>query len=303
LDPNGPDYRSIAGGANGGPAKLPNTATNSDLKEQFTREYQMFIEKEVMPNLALRGGVSYAQNLDTWQQVPFLIPYSAWNLPRTVYDAGPNVTPSLSNTVGKAVTVYDLDPAYRAAQFSQTRYLNRPRNYSDSFRTYEVTMTKRATGRWNAITSYSVTQNHPFVNGVPTNPNLEYFKLDTSSAWQARVSGSYDLPWHFDVSAQLIVQNGLLGARTSTYNLPNSGSLALRIDDMTKKGPVRDNLNLRIAKVLRMGKHRYRFSAEILNATNNSSAYAVTLASGQQYGRITTISTPRIARLGMSYTF
>jgi hypothetical protein len=303
LDPNGPDYLSIGGGANGGPAKLPNTAVNPDLKEQFTREYQLFLEKELMPNLAVRAGVSYAQNLNTWQQVPFLIPYSAWNLPRTVYDAGPNVTPSLTNTTGKAITIYDLDPAYRAAQFAQTRYINRPANYSDAFRTYEVTMTKRATGRWNVIASYSVTQNHQFVNGVPTNPNLEYFNLDTSSPWQARVSGSYDLPWHFDVSAQLTVQNGLLGARNSTYNLPNSGSLALRVEDLTKKGPVRENLNLRIARELRTGKQRYRFSAEILNATNNSSPYAATLASGQQYGRITTISTPRVARLGMSYSF
>ncbi|HEV3216318.1 MAG TPA: carboxypeptidase regulatory-like domain-containing protein [Vicinamibacterales bacterium] len=303
LDPNGGDYLSIAGGANGGPAKLPNTAVNPDLKEQFTREYQLFVEKELMPNLAMRAGVSYAQNLNLWQQVPYLIPYGAWNLPRTVYDAGPNVTPSLTNTAGNAITIYDLDPAYRAGQFSQTRYINRPANYADTFRTYEVTMTKRATGRWNAIVSYSVTENHQFVNGVPTNPNLEYFNLDTSAPWQARVSGSYDLPWQFDVSAQLTVQNGLLGARTSTYNLPNSGSLALRVEDMTTKGPARENLNLRIARELRTGKQRYRFSAEILNATNNSSAYAVTLSSGQQYGRITTISTPRVARLGMSFSF
>ena len=44
-------------------------------------------------------------------------------------------------------------------------------------------------------------------------------------------------------------------------------------------------------------------SAEILNATNNSSVYAYTFTAGPSFGRITTISTPFIARLGMTYFF
>ena len=166
-----------------------------------------------------------------------------------------------------------------------------------------MTLTKRATGRWSAIASYSITQNHQFVNGVPTSPNLEFFNLDTSAPWSTRISGSYNLPWHWDVSMQLIVQNGLLGARTATYNLPNSGSLALRVEDVASRGPVRQNLNLRFVREIRAGHQRYRLSAEILNVTNNSSPYTVTLSSGQQFGRITAISTPIVARLGVTYSF
>jgi hypothetical protein len=221
-----------------------------------------------------------------------------------LYDPGPNVTPTLAGTAGTPILVYDLDPAYRGAQFSQTIYTNRPSAYADTFTTYEAALTKRASGRWSAIASYSLTKNHQFVNGVPTTPNLAYFNLDSTSPWSVRVSGSYDLPSHWDVSAQLIVQNGLLGARTATYNLPNSGALALRVDDVTQKGPVRQNLNLRLARELRIGvQQRFRLSAEILNVTNNASPYTVTLSSGQQYGRITAISTPRVARLGVTYSF
>jgi len=303
LDPNGASFLSVSGGSNGGAAKLPNTKLNTDLEEQFTRAYQVFIERELMPTLAVRGGVSYAQNLNTWQQVPNLTPYSAWNVARTVYDPGPNVTPTLTGTVGTPIAVFDLDPAYRGAAFSQTVYRNRPAEFADSFTTYEATLTKRSSGRWSAIASYSVTKNHQFVNGVPTNPNLALHNLDTSAPWSARLSGSYDLPWHWDVSAQLIVQNGLLAARTATYNLPNSGALALRVEDPTSKGPRRQNLNVRIAREFRIAKQRLRFSAEGLNVTNNAAPYAMTLSTGQQYGRITTISTPRIARLGVSYSF
>ena len=102
---------------------------------------------------------------------------------------------------------------------------------------------------------------------------------------------------------QLIVQNGLRGAGTATYNLPNSGSLALRVEDVSTRGPVRQNLNLRFAREMRVGHQRYRLSTEILNVTNNSSPYTMTLSSGQQFGRITAISTPRVARLGVTYSF
>lgn len=304
LDPNGPSFLAVNGGSNGGAAKLPNTALNANLDQQFTRAYQLFVEKELMPNLAVRGGVSYAQNLNTWQQVPNLIPFSAWNVSRTVYDPGPNVTPTLNGTVGTPIQVFDLDPAYRGAQFSQTVYRNRPSDFSDSFTTYEATLTKRSTGRWSAIASYSVTKNNQFVNGVPANPNLALHNLDTSAPWSARISGSYDLPWHWDISAQLIVQNGLLGARTATFNLPNSGSTVLRVEDPSSKGPRRQNLNLRLARDIRLSpQQRIRLSAEVLNVTNNASPYAVTLSTGQQFGRITTISTPRVARLGVTFSF
>ena len=222
---------------------------------------------------------------------------------RTVYDPGPNVTPTLNGTVGTPISIYDLDPAYRGAQFSQTTYSNRPSNFSDNFTTYEATLTKRSTGRWSAIASYSVTKNHQFVNGQPTNPNLALNNLDTNAPWSARLSGSYDLPWHWDVSAQLIVQNGLLAARTATYNLPNSGALALRAEEATPKGPRRQNLNVRFAREIRAAERRLRLSAEILNLNNNASPYAMMVSTGQQYGRTTTISTPRVARLGFTFSF
>ena len=54
---------------------------------------------------------------------------------------------------------------------------------------------------------------------------------------------------------------------------------------------------------MRLGRQRYRLSAEILNVTNNSSPCTVTLSPGQQFGRITALSTPRVARLGVTYSF
>lgn len=304
LDPNGPDFLSITGGSNGGAVKLPNTELNPDLAQQFTRQFQLMFERELAPNLAMRGGLSYAQSVNLWQQNPIQIPYAAWNIPRVVYDAGPSKTPSLTNTVGTPLTIYDLDPAYRGSAFSRTQFVNRSGDYNDHFTSYELTLTKRAVGRWSTIASLSTTKNYRWLNALPTNPNQELFPLDTTRLWQFRLSGSYDLPWKFDLSAQYLVQNGLQGQRTNTYNLPNSGALVVPVEEFgATMGAARPNLNIRVARSFSFGRSSLRASAEVLNATNNSSPYAMTFTSGPAFGRITTISTPRIARFGVTYSF
>ena len=305
LDPNGPDFLSVQGGSNGGAARLPNTEFNPDLKQNFNRSYQVMLERELGPDLGIRGGVSRASNINLWQQIPLQIPYSAWDQRRVVYDAGPTVNPSLTNTTGTPFTIYDVNPAYRGAAFSRTIIVNRPDDRTDTFTSYEVTLTKRATGRWSAIASYVATRNHRWIDGISTNPNMDNFPLDKSLSWQVRLAGSYDLPWAFDISAQYQLQEALLGQRTNNYNLPNSGSLALRVEEFgaSSAESMRGNLNLRLARSFRRGSHNLRLSAEVLNATNDSSAYAYTFTAGPAFGRITTISTPRIARLGVTYAF
>ena len=78
----------------------------------------------------------------------------------------------------------------------------------------------------------------------------------------------------------------------------------LRVEDVAKKGPARQNLNLRLAREIWFSQQqRFRLSAEILNVTNNALPDTVTLSMGHQYGRITAISTPRIARLVVTDSF
>jgi hypothetical protein len=55
--------------------------------------------------------------------------------------------------------------------------------------------------------------------------------------------------------------------------------------------------------IFRAAQRQPRLRAELLNVTNNASPSAMTVSRGQQYGRITTISTPRIARFGFTFSF
>lgn len=320
LNPNGPDFQSLLGGSNGATVKLSNSVLNPNLNEQYSLNYQLFLERELAPGLSARVGYTYIQNRNTWLQIPSAIPFSGWDTPYTVYDGGPTVASCFSTTPGKCpvvgppITIYDMNAAYKGAQFSTTMYTNRTEG--DHYGTIEATVIKRpssGSNKWNVLASYTTTQDHAYINGnngnnaaapIQTNPNQLLFPLDETRVWQARLTGNYKLPLHFDVSGTLNVYNGLNGQRTGVFVLPNAGSITIPMEPFgSTQGPVRDLLNLRFAWVLKGRNFMLRPNLEILNATNSAAPWSMTFTSGPRYGYYNTIDTPRIARFGVIYEF
>ncbi len=318
LNPNGPDFQSILGGSNGATVKLSNSVINPNLQQQYSLNYQLFLEREVAPGLLARVGYTYIQNQNTWLQIPSLLPYSGWTIPYTVYDGGPTVPSCFSTTPGKCpavgtpITIWDMNPTYKGATYSQTMYVNR--TAGDRFGTIEATAIKRpGSGKWNVLASYTATHNHQYINSnngnnaaapIQTNPNQLYFPLDTTWAWQGRLTGNYRLPMNFDISGTLNVYNGLRGQRTETYVLPNAGSITIPVEAFGSiTGPVRDLLNLRLAWNLKNRYGSWRPNFEILNATNAAAPWSITFNSGPRYGYYNSIDTPRILRFGVIYEF
>jgi len=326
LNPNGGDFQSIAGGSNGATVKLSNSVINPDLKEQYSLNYQLFVERELGPGLSARVGYTFIQNRNSWLQIPTQVPFNAWNIPYTVYDGGPTVASCFSTipgrcpAVGNPITIYDMAAAYKGAGFSQTMYVNRPNG--DHFGTIEATVIKRpGSGKWNVLASYTTTHDDGYINGtgggingtpagnngpqpIQTNPNQLYFPMDTTWPWQIRLMGNYKLPYRFDISGTLNIYNGLYGQRVGVYVLPNAGSVTIPLEQYgATKGPVRDLLNLRFAWVYKLRQSTIRPNLEILNATNSAAPWSMTFTSGPRFGYYNTIDTPRILRGGIIYEF
>jgi hypothetical protein len=205
-----------------------------------------------------------------------------------------------------------MDPKYKGASFSQTMYVNR--TDGDRFGTIEATVIKRpGSGKWNVLASYTTTHDRMFINGnngnnaaapIQTNPNQNYFPLDTTWPWQARLTGNYRLPKNFDVSGTLNIYNGLYGQRTETYVLPNAGSITIPVEAYgSTTGPIRDLLNLRFAWTWGGKQGRFRPNVEVLNATNSAPPWSMTFTSGPRFGYYNNINTPRILRFGAIYEF
>jgi hypothetical protein len=324
LDPNGPAFLSVTGASNGGTSTYPNTAQNPNLHEQYTSEFQGFVEREIGPGISARVGYTYAEDLNQWEQIPIQVPYSAWNTPYVVHDAGPKISPTLTNTTGPAFTIYDLNPAFKGTAFSQTEYLNRPSNRTDIFKTLEFTVTKHpSSSKWSVLASYTATKEHQWLlggtgnlvatgvgasqNAIFTSPNQTFFPLNTTWAWQAHASANYVLPGKLlklDTGATLEIFNGLQGQRTDTWILPNS-TVTIPIEPFgAETGPLRTLLNLRFARDFKTEKHgTFRPSVDLLNVFNAAAPWTINYVTGPTFGKYTSIDTPRILKGSLVYSF
>ena len=335
LNPNGSDHQSTQGGNNGSGTKLANSVLNPNLKEQYSNVVQGFIESQVAPSVAARFGVTYVRNANTWLQTPVpcsnatagnpCIPYSAWTQQDTFLNQGPTlaacqlapVNRCPAGATGNSFTVYDLPNGspYTNALYSATQYVNTPNGNSNHVTTYEATLTKRSAGSWGAVINFTAIRDHNWINTgtanqgqqpIATNPNQNYFPIDTSWNWQARATGNYRLPKNFDFAATMQIYNGIRRQQLESVSGLNAGTIVLPVNDYGRiSGPVKTLLNVRLSRDFRFEKYgKLRPTLEMLNITNSSSIWAYTTSnSSANFYNVSTITSPRIARFGLVYEF
>jgi hypothetical protein len=168
-----------------------------------------------------------------------------------------------------------------------------------------VTLNKRFSRRWNMSTSFWVTRTHEWVSANPSNPNDDRFPDRDYSTWEARADGSYRLPADVNVYATLRAASGALGQRTQTFSDArlNQGTVTLRMEPYgAQEGPVVPITSLRVAKKFRVERYAVDVNFSVFNVTNSSAAVSTSYLSGT-FGRITDILPPRVARLGMEFSF
>ena len=111
-------------------------------------------------------------------------PYAVWNVPVVLTDPFD----------GQQVTLYTYPADYRGAAFNQNQRLNAPSDRPDYYHSFEVTLNKRFSRRWNMSTSFWVTKTHEWVSANPSNPNDDRFPDRDYSTWEARADGTYRFP-------------------------------------------------------------------------------------------------------------
>jgi hypothetical protein len=303
LNTNGPDFLSTSGAA----ATVFDGTANRNLKEPHTDEGTLTFEREVMANVGARVNYVYSKQVGVFQQVNILRPYSAWTTQIQRQDPGPDGVIGTADD-GGFVTIYDYDPAYRGSAFVANQFQNRP---ADTFQTIEATLTRRTTDRWGVLASFAGIKNRRHLSAAPAsaiiqNPNQDYFPLDTTWNWQGKITGSYQLPWALNLSGTYQIYNGVLGQRTYIFrNIPVSSTVTIPLEAFgARSGPVRDLLNLRVAKDVSLAaQRRLKLSLELLNALNSSDPWAISYASGPTFGQFTQTNTPRICRGGVTFSF
>ena len=300
LNPASPNFISATGGLN--------ELNNPNLKQDKTYEYVVKVERQLVPNVSL--SVSYIRHkvtnlynslesttTSTASGINVLRPHDIYTVPVTLTDA----------LTGAPVTLYTYPSSSASSSFNQFEVMNAPGSRPDIYNTFEVAVTKRYSRRWNAQGSFWMTKNHEWIQAVSPTPNDDRFPIDDTWNWEARASGIYNLPWGVVVSGFYRAQSGIPGQRTESFSSPLllQGAATLRMEPFgAERGPMISITNVKVAKNLKLREWlSYQINFEFYNVFNTSDATSTSYLTGATFLHPTGIVSPRVARIGMQFTF
>jgi hypothetical protein len=320
LNSTGPDF--ISSNSRAGSLVDASIAANQHLKQPYTNEFSLTLEHELMADVSVRGLAIYKTENRLFETVNIGRPYSAWSVPVTRRDPGPDGVLGNSDD-GGLVQMWDFAPEFRGSNFvlevPQTRPDDRPNKYTG----FEAAISKRSGDRWDVTAAYQVFKKHVWIMGSPTgaatgaipdSPNDEIYPIDDTSPTSAKFYGNYRLPYGFQISAIHNFVSGDFARRTYIFRqadpdarspLTNNGNLTLPLGEVgSQKQPNQNVTNLKIARNFRLGgDKRLAVSLQVFNLWNNNSPTTISYASGPTYGTFSVITPPRIARFGLDFRF
>jgi hypothetical protein len=296
LAPNGPDFISQSG-----PTTL---LLNPDLKSPKTYEYSASLERELATNLSVKVAYVFKTLKGDIANINALRPYDVYDVAITRQDPGPDGVLGTGDD-GGIMTIYDYSAAYRGGAFVATMPVNRPGDRTDTYKTIEFTAIKRRTNNFDVMFSYGATKNHRWITSIATSPNDDIFPLDETWQWQSKLAASYTAPYGIQLGAWWQGLSGAKFQRTYVFRgLPQSGTLTMRMEEFGNQSlPALHTVNIRAGKRFNLARYKLEFAVDMFNAFNANTVTGSTFVSGPTYGSISSIFSPRILRLGTTFSF
>jgi hypothetical protein len=307
LDPNGPDFvrfqqRSSASGI----SSAARPVVNPNLEQAHTDEASLTIEQELANNLAFRGLLVHKRVRGEYGTINVLRPYSAWNIPITRRDPGPDGNANTPDD-GDLVTFWDYAPAYRGARFEQNQPVNRDADHDNIYKGFELTLTRRQANGWSALGSFQMLKNRAWLGtkATPVSPNDLIFPLDETWDWCGKLMGSCDAPYRIRLSALYNFLAGIPQQRTYMFrSVPNASTVTIPLERLgAQRNPDQHVVNVRAARSFHMGDRRVELSFQVFNLFNANTGTDIRYVSGPTYHAISEILPPRVARFGAEFSF
>jgi hypothetical protein len=321
VDPNG-DGRFQASEIN--VAQCPGfsgglSTRNADgVKWPYSDEVTAGIETQLPGAIRFGAMYYYRTNRDQIGQRNLGQPTSAYTPFTISVPNGPGGT--LQNPKPTTVTVYNVAPAVNAA----VENVRDNDAYLDTdYHGIELTATKRFSRNWQMQAGYTLGRNRGGVQNLPTNvtidlndPNLTLFPegiLGNDSVHAFRLSGSYTLPWEFNVAGSMVANSGY--PFQSTFVVTRAAALAQGVAltratqtvALSERGDERFGavrmFDVRLSRTFRFGTRSFSPQVDFFNITNSDQVVSQTNAVGSSYKFPAEILAPRIIRVGFALNF
>ena len=277
----------------------------------LVRELAAWVERELAANVGVRTGVVWRSERQQRMRQNVNRPFDAFTVPVSISDPGPDGQAGTADD-GPAIRGYDL-----RAELVGLAPVNIVRNVPGAdaqYWTWDITATRRFTGRWSLVAGFAHTWNGDHASGYfgqfvrentyPLTPN-DLINAGESGRyefriWSARIYGTYAGPWDVRITPFLRHQSGQPFGRTfvTARNYGNIRVLAepigtRRMDNITM-------LDVRVEKGIPLGGHRRLAGfVDVFNLLNANPEQNTNWSSGSSFLRPLSIVPPRLARVGM----
>jgi hypothetical protein len=302
---------------------VANAAIDANLENAFTDEASVFVERAVLTDLGVRVGFVWKKDNNGWQQVNTLRPRSAFNVPVSVVDPGPDGNASTAADNGTFTFLNLDDPTRGSSQVTMN-----VDGYEGTYKTFELSANKRYSQRWSTTASFSYTWTEEFGNlyfnnrfgtaisnfalfgSFPSTPNEQTRNEYTS--WSAKWSGTIDAGWDIHVTPVLKVQSGApygryfsVGACSAsvTTNCSNYGTQLVLAEPIgTRRQETVTVLDFRVEKLVTFAQRaKLGLFFDMFNALNSNTPVNLNWRSGASFEKATTVMGPRIAKFGVKF--
>jgi hypothetical protein len=282
-----------------------------DLKDTHTDEFATWLEHELMPNFGLHAGYVYRKIDDLRALINVNRPFSEYNVPVVIRDPGPDGL--FGNTDdGPNISGFNLSAAALAAPV-----VNVQKNLPGSaeFHNFEISGTRRQTGRWSLSGSFAMRWNKDLedvyfgsrirATEPVTTPN-DLINTDNGrlnfTTWSVKINGSIDGPARFRFTPALRHQSGQPYGRVVVAPM-NYGSQQILAEPFDRRRM--DNINvfdIRVERPVTLPRNmRLSPFFDVYNLGNTAAAPNITWNSGPTFELPSTMIGPRIMRFGVKY--
>ena len=268
----------------------------------YVHQATAFLEREVAAGLTVRTGLVTNAKRQPYGTINVSRPLSAYSVPIAIIDPGPDGRLG-SVDDGAALTAYDLSP-----EFHGVSPVNVTTNLPDSdsnYYTWEITATRRQTGRWSTLASFTKTWHREAALGMGNDftPNalINAAGQDQFTTWQAKLLATASLPLGLRVVPVVRAQSGTPVARTFVRALAY-GNATIKAEPIgARRLATAAVVDVRAEKAFRISRARATGFVDVYNVLNTNAEQTVTISSGAAWLRPTAITAPRIVRLGARF--
>jgi hypothetical protein len=276
------------------------TALDPRLQNTYTRQATTYLEREVAPNFGVRTGFVWNGRRQVRGTVNANRPLSGYTVPTTIRDPGPDGRAGTADD-GSTFTAYNLAPEFLS--LPPVNITTNLANTDSDYYTWEITGTRRETGRWSLLASFAETWSHEtnFAQGAAFTPNALINTdngLNKFKTWQGKINATVRLLAGIRVTPIYRHQSGIPFGRTFVTALNYGNATVLAEPYNAERTPNVNVFDVRSEKVFTLGRSRITGFFDVYNLLNTNAEQDLTKSSGAAFLRPVAITPPRVARIG-----